>query len=615
MNAHPMRQTALLGLAMLVSPLHSLAADDDPRPVQLAPVFITATRLPLPARDVLSDVVSIDAQAIRDSGAGSLVELLQSRGGAEIAVNGGPGQTSSVFLRGSNANHVVVLIDGVRVNSATAGSNAFEQIPLNQIDRIEIRRGPSSSLYGADAVGGVIQIYTTRGAHTSARLAAGSWRSREAALSVGREFGATRVSANLGHQSSGGYSATNAQNVYSFNPDRDPYRNVNFGGSLSHDWAAGQTLTAQLLRSEGTTDFDSGADADGNYRDDLNRQRLSTVSLDSRNRLTTDWLSSLRLARGTDDSVVTGLYPGRFRTDQDQATWQNDLNALGGQVATGLEWRRESVSSDTLYAQTRRDIRAVFASYAADWQAQLLQISVRHDDNTQFGGHTTGNLAYGWRVTPLWRLSASAGTAFKAPSYNDLYYVSDFFSGNPELRPERSRSAEMAVRYTHAGLQAGLTAFQSRITDLIASDPTFTTVVNVNQARIRGTTLNTAYAGSGWSGRAEWTHQNAVDDATGLQLVRRARDHGSASVETTTGPWRGGAEWVLSGARYDSAANSPASRMGGYGLLNLRAGRVLTPELTLSLKLNNAADKAYELAQGYNTAGRHWLLALEYRAR
>ena len=615
MNAHPMRQTALLGLAMLVSPLYSVAADDDPRPVQLAPVFITATRLPLPARDVLSDVVSIDAQAIRDSGAGSLVELLQSRGGAEIAVNGGPGQTSSVFLRGSNANHVVVLIDGVRVNSATAGSNAFEQMPLNQIDRIEIRRGPSSSLYGADAIGGVIQIYTTRGAHNSARLAAGSWRGREAALSVGREFGATRVSANLGYQSSGGYSATNVQNVYSFDPDRDTYRNVNFGGSLSHEWAASQTLTAQLLRSEGTTDFDSGADADGNYRDDLNRQRLSTLSLESRNRLTAGWVSSLRLARGTDDSVVTGLYPGRFRTDQDQATWQNDLSALGGQVATGLEWRRESVSSGTLYAQTRRDIRAVFASYAADWQAQLLQVSVRHDDNTQFGGRTTGNLAYGWRVTPLWRLSASAGTAFKAPSYNDLYYVSDFFSGNPQLRPERSRSAELAVRYTHAGLQAGLTAFQSRITDLIASDPTFTTVVNVNQARIGGTTLNTAYAGSGWSGRAEWTHQDAVDDATGLQLVRRARDHGSASMETTSGPWRGGVEWVLSGARYDSAANSPASRMGGYGLLNLRAGRVLTPELTLSLKLNNAADKAYDLAQGYNTAGRHWLLALEYQAR
>ncbi len=515
-----------------------------PSPVPLAPVFVTATRTPLAVDAVLSDIVTIDAATIRRAGGATLADLLQAHGGAEVASNGGPGQTAGIFLRGSNANHVVLLVDGVRVNSASAGTNAFENIPLAQIERIEIRRGPSSSLYGADAVGGVIQVFTREGPlRSEARIGAGSWRSYEASAGLGRVLGAgTQVSLQLGVQGTRGFSATNAGNVFSFDPDRDGTHNRSLGLGLRHEFAAGHTLIARALHSRSTTEFDSGLDYSvdpaGAHSDDRNRQRLSALSIESRNRIAANWTSSLRLARGSDDSRITGLYPSVFRTDQDQATWQNDFSdTLGGRLALGAEWRRERVASDTAFAVDRRSLRSVFASHAAEFGPHLLQASARRDVNSQFGGRNTGNLAYGLRLGPAWRLSAAAGTAFKAPSFNDLYYVSPFFSGNPNLRPERSRSAEAAARYDDGTLRAGLTVFQSRIADLIAVDSTFTTVDNVNRARIRGRTLDAAYRSGPWEARAEWTHQDAVNAETGTQLVRRARDHGTAGMAFTAGRW------------------------------------------------------------------------------
>ena len=626
MNPSPRRRVAhlhLRGLARLIalaaSPFVLAALAHAAGPATLDPVFVTATRTPLALDAALSDVVLIDSQSIRDAGSATLAELLRLHGGAEIASNGGPGQTSGIFLRGSNANHVVLLIDGVRVNSASAGTNAFEAIPLSQIERIEIRRGPSSSLYGADAVGGVIQVFTRQGPRTEARIGVGSWRGYEASAGIGREFGTTRFSLQAGASGSRAFSATHAANVFSFDADRDPTANRNLALTVGHEFAPGHAVTARWLESRSTTHFDSGLDfngnVNGNYSDDLNRQRLSAVSIESRNRIAANWTSSLRVARGTDDGRISGIYPSVFRTRQDQASWQNDFQALGGQLALGAEWRRERVTSDTPFTIEQRSIRSLFASHAAQWGAHLLQVSARHDANSQFGSRNTGNLAYGWRLTPAWRLSASAGTAFKAPSFNDLYYDSPFFVGNPALRPERSRSAEVAARYDDGLLRAGLILFQSRIADLIAVDSSFTTVDNVSRARIRGATANAALRSGIWEARAEWTHQNPVNADTGLQLVRRARDHGTAGVLAASGPWRAGIDLTASGARFDSAANDPGSKLAGHALVDLHASYRLDPQWTLSARLANAGDKAYEQVRGYNTPGRNLFVALGWQAR
>ncbi len=605
------RPSALRGLGLLVSstlPLASFAAETQ----TLQPVVVTATRLPQPIDTVLADLRVIDADTIANAGPMTLTELLQTRGGVEISATGGPGQVSSIFLRGSNASHVVLLIDGVRVNSATAGTNAFENLPLAQIERIEILRGVGSSLYGADAIGGVIQVFTKQAGadRTEASIGAGRWGTREASVGLGRKLGATRLSLQAGWRESDSFSATNENASFSFEPDRDGYRNSNLGLNLDHDWAEGQSFGLHVMGSRGATHFDAGPGSD-----DVNRQRLSSTALESRNRLGADWRSLVRLARGADHIRTDGAFPGFVDTNQDQATWQNDINALGGQWAAGLDWRREKVSSDTAYTVSTRTFRAVFVGYTARFDAHLIEASARHDDDSQFGGHATGKFAYGYRFAPQWRASASLGTAFKAPSFNDLYYPSAFgFSGNPDLKPERARSSELALRHDGGALRGGLVLFRSSVRDLIAIDPSFTTVINVNRARMRGATLDAAFSEGMWTARGEFTHQQAEDADTGTRLVRRARQFGSASLSATTGAWRAGVEWVLSGERFGTAANTEASRMGGYSLVNLNASWFVTPSWSLSARLNNAADKRYELVQGYNTPGRNLFVSLAYSA-
>jgi vitamin B12 transporter len=573
------------------------------------PIVIIATRTPQPISALLSDVRVIDAVDIAAAGNETLTELLRSRGGLEISANGGPGQVSGVFIRGTNSNHLVVMIDGVRVNSATAGTNAFENIPLDQIDHIEILRGPASSLYGADAIGGVIQIFTKRGADRSSFTAgAGSWHSERYTAQLARGLGATRVSLQAGYQETQAFSATNEKAGFSFNPDDDPYRAKNFGFDVDRRWAPGQEIAAHALVSEGTTHFDAGATSD-----DVNRQRLSTYALQSRNSISAIWQSTLRVARGTDDLATRGTFPSAFRTDQDQATWQNDISAAGGQIAAGLEYRREKVTSDTAYTQTARTIRSVFTAYSGAFDAHLLQASARHDQNTQFGDRNTGNVAYGYRVTPDWRISAGVANAFKAPSFNDLYFPSVFgFSGNPNLKPERALNREAAIRYGAEGRHGGLTLYRNRIRDLVAVDPSFTTVVNVNEARIRGATLSYGVDIEGYRAQAEITREDATDAATGNQLVRRAKTFGTASVTRTLGAWRFGGELIASGPRFDSVANSAESRMGGYTLLNLRLAYTATPQIEVSARWDNALNKDYELAQGYNTPGSNVFVAIEY---
>ena len=514
-----------------------------------------------------------------------------------------PGQPSGVFLRGSNASHVVLLVDGVRVNSATAGTNALEHLPLAQIDRIEVLQGPASGLYGADAIGGVIQVFTRRDGGMHAEAGVGSDGTRLLSAHVGQADGSDRWSLQGGARETRGRSATNPDSGSIFNPDADPFRNANVGGSVEREWAAGQSVSLRGSVSDSRTHFDGGLGSD-----DVNDQQLTLVALELRNRLSDRWHSTLRLARGSDDSRTRGAFASRFRTDQDQVSWQNDLRPPVGQVAAGLEWRRERVDSNTAFTQTSRSVSSAFGSYAVDQGAQQWQAALRHDRNAQFGGRSTGNLGWQRTVAPGLSLQAAAGTAFKAPSFNDLYYPLEFgYQGNPNLRPERSRSVELGARLAREAWSLRAIAFDNRIRDLIAITSDFSTVENIARARIRGLTLSGRWTRGPWTARAEATWQDPRDDDSGAPLVRRARRFGSAGVDGVFGRWRLGADWVGAGERPDGGVV-----LGGYGLLNLRVAWALQPGWTLSARLDNAADKAYTLVKGYNTEGRRVLVTLGF---
>jgi len=581
-------------------------------------IIVTATRLPQKISQTLQSVTLISAEEIAQSGAQSLTEVLQSKGGVEITASGGLGQISAVRIRGAESRHTLVLVDGMRVDSATVGLTALENIPLHQIERVEIVPGALSSVYGSDAIGGVVQIFTKSGRAAPGGYVAAGIGSNSTATAQGgiaSRFGTngdTLLSIGFGYLEAAEFSATKSTIPFGqHHPDRDAYRNTNFSAKMAQRFSADHEAGAQLFSSEGMAQFDSGP-----ATDDVNQQTLTTWSLYSRNRLMPHWQSTLRLGNGRDEIETTGAFSSTFRTAQNQFTWQNEITLTNATVTAGVERLQQTVASSTVYTQTGRSVNAFFAGYQRAVGDHSGEIHVRRDDNSQFGVHHTGSLGYAYRVNPHLRLRASAGKAFKAPTFNDLYYPLSFgFSGNPNLRPERSHSKEVGVNFQSGTQHLAVTYFDNRIDDLIAIDATFSTMLNLNHTRTKG--IEWAYRGQaeGWHWRAQATFQNPVDEASGKLLPRRAKEYASVNIDKAFGAIKLGTEWVASGARYDRAGELPASRMSGYSLLNLTAAYTLSKAWALRARLNNLLDKQYELTQHYNTPDRNVFVSLHYQPR
>ncbi|MEW5943827.1 MAG: TonB-dependent receptor [Pseudomonadota bacterium] len=610
---------SLIALAIL-APAAQAATEEIPL-YRGEEIVVTATRTPQPVSALLGDISVITAEEIARAGQSSLVELLQYQPGVEVTTSGGLGSASNVHLRGANSGHTLVLIDGVRVNSATLGSAALEAIPLAQIDRVEILRGPVSALYGADAIGGVIQIFTKEGSgkpRPNLSAGAGSYATRMVSGGIGGESGASRFSLQGGQIESDGFSATTNPANPAYNPDKDGYRNTNFSGTLSHLVATGQEIGLTAFYSRGKTGIDRTTG--GVFRDDYVEQRLSTLSVYSRNRLGSNWESQLRFGSAADDSHTVTSSPSLFRTDQTQLSWQHDVTLRNGLVTAGLERLEQKVTSSAVFTQTRRAINSLFLGYQNRFGDHQLQANARHDDNSQFGSRNTGLLAYGYRFAPQWRASASAGTAFKAPTFNDLYYPLDAWGnrGNPSLQPERAINREIALHYESARQRGSLIYFNNRVADLIAwveNPPGSWTYVpfNVSQADLRGIELSWRGEIGGYELGANLTAQRPEDAATGKLLVNRATRHGSIKLNHASDSWSWGGELLFSGERYNDTGNT--QKMGGYGIVNLTAGYALTKELTLRGRINNIFDKHYELVRDFNTPGANLFVSLHYQPR
>jgi vitamin B12 transporter len=598
------------------------AVDSRDASVTMPSMFVTAARMPQPFTTLLADVTVIDADEIARSGADSLATLLQRQPGIEITQNGGPGSTSGIFVRGTNTNQVVVLVDGLRVSSSSSGATALEAIPLGTIDHIEILRGPASSLYGSDAIGGVVQVFTRKGAdglHANASVGYGRYDTLDggAGLSGGQGpwHGAVQVS---GARSTGFNAIVNPSN-FSYDPDSDGYRSGSVSANGRFDWAAGQALTAQYFRSRMNAQFDGG-----DAFDDRTITTLQSYGLASDNALTAHWRSRLTAGEGSDDSVSklgSGDFP--FRTRQRQYAWQNELDlqdalsswSVTRAVATlGVERREERVDTDEAFAVTSRDTNAVFGAWQMGVGANALQANLRHDDSSQFGSRTTGAIAWGYRLSPAWRVTASYGTAFKAPTFNDLYFPG--FS-NPDLVPERSKNVEGGVywngAYAGARLETSLVGYRDRLDDMILfiCDADFNCAPqNVEHATVTGATLTGSAAFGDTTLRASLDLASPRDDDTGNMLPRRAHTHASIAALQRVGAWQFGAEVVASTQRYDDAANTV--RMGGYAVVNLTAEWTLEHGVTLFLRGTNVLDKNYELAADFSTGGAQWFAGVRW---
>ena len=577
-------------------------------PTTLERVAVTASRMPQRLTDLIADVTLIDADEIRRSGAQSLAELLQRQPGVEIVQNGGPGGTSGVFLRGANAAQTLVLIDGLRVASASSGATALEAIPLDQIERIEILRGPSSSLYGSDAIGGVIQIFTraaSRTPHASASVGYGTHDTWQLAAGASGGTGPVQAALQLGARRSAGFNAIVNPANFSYDPDRDGYRDGSASGQLTFALAPDHDISAQAYHDRLNAQYDGG----DNF-DDRTITTIDAWQVALRDRFAPWWQSRLMAGEGSDDSVSkTGLGDFPFRTRQRQYAWQNDfvLDGAGvpGRLALAYERREERVDTEPAFAVTSRTTDSITGVYSLVAGAHAVQVNLRNDDSDQYGSRTTGALAYGYRVSPQWRVTVSAGTAFKAPTFNDLYYPG--FS-NPDLKPETARNVEGGVYYaTTVGdvrIDARAVGWHNRVRDLIVfeCDTDFNCAPqNVNDATLKGVTLGVDAAARTTTVQASVDLQSPRDDATGNLLPRRARRHGSVTVLQQAGPASLGVELVASSRRFDDAANTRA--MGGYGIFNLTAEWPVSANVVLFLRADNVFDRNYELAADYSTGG------------
>ena len=571
-------------------------------------VVVTATRLPQAQSQTLQPIKIITAEDIAQSGQQTLVEVLQSLGGVEIVSTGGFGQVSGVFMRGGSTTQTLVLVDGMKMTSATTGSTALENIPLNQIERIEVVPGQLSSLYGSDAIGGVIQIFTKSGKYssgTNVTAGIGSYGTYTASAGINRAVGATEFSVNLGYFDSAGFDATKPASTTGHNPDKDGYRNTNFSGKFAQHLDPNNEIGLTAFYSDGLTHFDASPTTD-----DINYQTLSAYSLYSRNRIGA-WESVLRLGQTVDDISTNGAFQSFVRTRQPQVSWQNNFKLNIGTAIAGLEYLEQHVTSDQPFTQDFRRINSAFAGYLGEIGMHAWQINVRQDDNSQFGNHTTGLLGYAYRVTADLRFRAGASTAFRAPTFNDLYSP---FGSNPDLRPERAVNRELGVNYQAGNSRFSATYFNNRIADLIILDANFIPQ-NVGQASVKGVDLAYDTVFGGFRVGAQLTLQDPIDDTTGLLLPRRAKEHGSLTVSKALAPWTFGTEVVASSARFDQADEKEGTRMHGYGLVNLTAIYAIDREWSIRARWNNVFDREYELAQNFNTPGSNVFVAVQYQPK
>ena len=610
MNFPVTRLAAALSLAFtLASPVVAQTFDS---------VVVTANRMPQRAVDVIADTTVIHADEIARLGAGSVADVLQRQRGIEITRNGSAGAATSVFLRGANSNGVVVLLDGVRIGSSTSGVAAWNAVPLGAIERIEIVYGPLSTLYGADAIGGVIQIFTRKGEGGpvfSGSVGAGSNATRQLDAGVHGAANGLRYAFGAGHEESDGFSATRP-GAFGFNPDDDGYRRRNANGQLSYALAPNLEVGAQFLHSDLRAQYDSGS---GAY-DVHNKQDLNTAAVYASGQFSAAWRSTLQYARSDDKlgSFTSAAPSGASQIDtrQDELSWQNSITLGPDTLQLLYSHRKEEVeSSATADLSRSRTTNAYAAVYSARRGAHLFDVSARHDRSSVYGSKNTGAAGYGYDFGGGLRATASVGTSFRAPTFNELYYPN---YGLPTNRPEQGRNREAGLRYDAGGVQFDATYFRNRLTDMIVSSTpcpgrSGSCAYNVNEAQLEGVTLAAQGRIGGINLRGSLDWQDPKDLTTGRQLARRSKKHASFSADSSWGVLKTGAELQLSGERFDDAANR--NRLGGYGLLNLYTSWQVTPDVSLLLRLDNVADKQYELARYYGTSGRTWFAGLRYGIR
>ena len=602
----------------------------------------TPTRKSENQKNIIANTTVITEEEIEQAGLSSLAELLQKQSGIEISNLGGPGKVSSINIRGTSSTHSIILLDGMRIGASTSGMTAIENLPLSQIEKIEIVRGPASSLYGQDGIGGVIQIFTKKGRegfHPYLSIGYGRYQTKQLNAGISGGNKTTSYALNISGTNTDGFSAfvpdsskaSNTQNL-----DKDKYKNRSISSTLSYNLNKDYKIDLQYFLTTGRNMFDNrfaNSSPDQNYRDKSKQEVYAMKTTGQINKL---WESSIKIGKSTDlysaqqhynmdtfvyDPDVVDLY----ETTQYQMTWQNNIKLNKGSLVMLYDFLQEKIDTTDLYDKTKRTNNGFVLGYNIEYNQNTLQTSLRKDLNSQYNNETTGNIGYAYQINPQWKISSSFGTAFVAPSFNYLYSSVDSWAlGNPDLKPEKSKNIEGSIKYQDNSKSFSLTAYQNAIKDFIIyeaiAENSRTNTQNLNEAKIQGVTLTGDQSFEHIQLKGSLTAESPKNKDTNKYLPRRAKLYGNLSINYYIQEWIFGIEQIGSGSRYDDKANN--NKIEGYMITNLIANFALNEKTTINFRLDNAFDKAYALAyEGsqssstgyiYQTPGRSLYTNLRY---
>ncbi|MHA6495194.1 TonB-dependent receptor domain-containing protein [Pseudomonas borbori] len=625
-------------IALAVALLPLIAHGDDSSAsldaLKLPALVVTSGRQ-TEARQQATAATSVFTRAdIERLQARSVTELLARVPGVSIVQNGGRGSLTSVFLRGANSNQTLVLIDGVRLNAAASGLARLEFLSTEQIERVEVVRGPRSALYGADAIGGVIQIFTRRGEaglQPRLQLAAGTQQRFERNLGLSGGNATTRFDLGASLDESAGFDRS--EDSRGRDADHDGIRRKALNLNLQHRFNERLSAGLNALHQSGNTEYDDVFSFEpGNPSE---RFSLSSVTGHLEAALLDTWTSRLELGHIEDKSENSDAFNASnnfaFNSYRDSLNWLNTLRVSDTQqLLLGADWYEDRLTSSTAFSQTERWNKAVFVQHRYQGNGFASEIGLRHDDNEQFGSEETLNAALTVNLDQRTDLILSYGEGFHAPTFNDLYFPTDmFYGGNSKLTPERSKTVEVQLRGEHLNTQWSVSAYRTEVEDLIAvvSDPVtfFSQPQNIGEARLQGLELSVRRDMFGWQTVVAAGWVDPRDRETGHTLPRRAKRNLSVDLDRQFGDFGVGLGWQAVSRRYDNTGNT--LEVAGYGLLGLRGSWRMTEELLWQVKVDNLLDKAYAQATyprpndeffssvtrfGFREEGRSGLLSLTW---
>lgn len=597
--------TAALGLLVL-TPISQALAETGSQAETLTPLIVTANRTAQTIDQSLSSVTLITREEIERLQPATITDLLRSRAGIDITSNGSFGKQTSLFSRGTNSNHTILLVDGVRMGNAGTGGAAWQYLPPSEIERIEIVRGPRTSLYGSGALGGVIQVFTRRGKtgepKVNAFVGGGSFNTNKVGASVAGGTDKLLYSLGVSRFETSGIDVIK-------NGDKDGYDNLAVSSNLEYRLSKVTSFQLSFLHSFGENEYDNPfSAADDFYNDHTN----SAVRLVWHQQIMSNWASEFSLAQSRDeqDNFKNNLFTDYFNTKINQLSWINKAQLGIHELQIGVDALEDNLSTNKNYGEDSRHNLGVFAQVHVPYGNLTGDASVRYDDNEQFGSKTTGQLALGYWLASDLNLRSSVGTAFVAPTFSSLYDNS-FGSANPNLKPENSVSYGLGLHYNPSYYYFDAAIFYTAIEDLVGSDANYK-AINIDKARIQGMEIETGFKVDGWTLNFAATLQKPEDRETGDLLLKRARQKLRFDLDHQWQDFALGTSIIRRGKSYDYGP-MVVEAVDAHVLVDLRASWEFYPSVTLRTSVQNLLDEEYSLAKGYYEAGRAAYLTLEYK--